>query len=312
MRKFMQACIVLGLLSFVFVACSGDDNQPYDEQTTTTLETSLTEQVEQTTTEPARSSLQPVGVIEISPEFYNEDIPSGAVQMTFIYEEDCAACLNGREVFGVAIRRYIEDVTERFPFELHTLNILHSGATEEFAKIAYDLAGLDSTTLELPVLFINGQVLQGWTSIRGNLREAYLTAATDLFINNYVFNPRYALTGPNLFDNFDINPEELTLVYFYRQVCPACVEIAPYVNAIPDYVMIDGQAVAVNLIRVNTRSGNNRDRAIAFFDHYQVPDDMRSVPIIFTADSFYVGTEAIPQMLETLGQPQQVGMILPE
>jgi len=246
---------------------------------------------------------------EPTPAPPSRELPA-QVDMFFIYEESCATC-DGTEEFFALVGERLSDILDLHPTQIHTINTFHRGNTELFQDLAYDLLNVNANTLSKPVLIVNGLAFQGMAAIGGNMREALLTAGHDLFVNRYVFNPRYALTGDELFANTPANPQNLTLLYFYRMVCPACIEIEPLMQAIPQFVTIDGRQVQVDVIRFNTRSGNNRDRVMAAFDHFNVPDEMRSVPIIITASGHYTGAEAITEMLETLGQSDQIGLQLP-
>jgi len=69
------------------------------------------------------------------------------------------------------------------------------------------------------------------------------------------------------------------------------------VDALPKTVNIDGKEWPLDIIRINTRSGNNGDRIAAFFETWQVPDSDRMVPIIFFSDSYLAGVDAIKNNL---------------
>jgi len=233
----------------------------------------------------------------------------GRVEMFFIYEDICANC-DGAEDFLALVDEQLGDIGH--PYVVETINIYHAGGQGRFEFLARELLYVDASTLMLPVLIVNGLAYQGMNAIADNLLEAVLTAGNDLFVRNYVFNPRYQRTGAELFADYIVDPGHLTLVYFYRTVCPACIEIEPLIEALPERIMVDDKWVYVDLIRINTRSGNNRERVLAFFDAYDVPDQYRRVPSIFTASGFYVGPEAIAEMLEDLGQSDRLGFRFPE
>ena len=231
------------------------------------------------------------------------------IEMFFIYEENCSSCDETADFFAL-INEHIGDTA--YPYVIETINIYHAGGVGRFGELAQHLLGVESNALTLPVLIINGQAFQGMNSIRDNLHEAFLIAGHDLFTRGVVFNPRYMRTGPELFADFDANPSNITLVYFYRIVCPACQEIEPLLENLPSKVNIDGQCVSIDLVRINTRSGNNRERALAFFDAYNVPDEYRMVPIIFTASGFYTGPEKITQLLEeSIAERHHIGLVFP-
>ncbi|MCL2420391.1 MAG: hypothetical protein FWD03_00905 [Defluviitaleaceae bacterium] len=219
------------------------------------------------------------------------------VEMFFIYEELCASC-DGTEAFYRIVREQLGGgISETHPYAIITINTFNSGGQQRFEELSYNLLAMDASALRLPVLIVNGQALQGLDEIAAGLREAYLTAGDDLFVHQRIFNPRYQRTGDELFADFPINPDSLTLVYFYRLVCFACTEIEPLIDGLPETVEIDGRQAAVDVIKINIRSGNNIDRVLAFFDTYQVPDEDRMVPIIFTASGYYAGPEDITEAI---------------
>jgi hypothetical protein len=95
-------------------------------------------------------------------------------------------------------------------------------------------------------------------------------------------------------------------VYFYRIVCPYCEEANPVINGLPQTITVNGRQIPLDILRINTRSGNNNERVMAFFDHYQVPDEDRKVPIVFLADAYLAGPEPIgAELLARLSAPPQ-------
>jgi hypothetical protein len=160
-----------------------------------------------------------------------------------------------------------------------------------------DNLGLDRDLLETPFLVNGGRVFQGCDSIGNNIREAYLTAAEDLYVYNRPYNPRTRKTGAMLFDDYPVNPNNVTMVYFYRVTCPECGQTTPVIDALPKTVTINGRERPLDIIRINTRSGNNGERVAAFLETWQVPDEDRMVPIVFFSDSYLAGFDAISEGL---------------
>ena len=233
------------------------------------------------------------------------------VELFFIYEESCSSC-DGTEEFFALVDERLGDDRHKYRHSIETINIFTQDGAARFEFLAYELLGRTTIyDMHPPILIINGIFFQGFSAIGGNLREAFLVAGHDLFERGYVHNPRYARTGDELFADFLANPNHITLVYLYRIVCPACVEIEPLIQDLPAYVEVDGVQVPVDLIRINTRSGNNRDRVMALFDAKNVPDEGRRVPCIITASGHYTGTEAIREMLESLGCAERIGFMFP-
>ena len=237
-----------------------------------------------------------------TPEAPPRELPD-RLEMFFIYEESCAACDGTEDFFAL-----LHDIDIPYPYMVYTVNIYDQGGPQRFEELAQDLLGADAGSLRLPVLILHGRAYQGMNDIAANLHEAVLTAGHDLFTMGYVFNPRYKRTGPELFADYIINPGSITLVYFYRIVCPACEEIEHFFEALPEEV----NGMPVEVIRINTRSGNNRERLLAFLDFYNVPNEYRRVPIVFTADGFYGGPDNITELFSSgLEQISRPGLQLP-
>jgi hypothetical protein len=191
------------------------------------------------------------------------------------------------------------------------INLFERGGKDTYKKVCAEY-GFDTEQLTLPVFIAGGKVYQGLDNIEKNIREAYLTAGEDLYINKTVYNPLAKKTGEELFDGYTADPTHVTAVYFYRVVCEECAEAKPYVDGLPKSVRINGRRTPVDVVRINTRSGNNGDRVLAFFDAYDVPDEDRMVPIVFTATGYYAGAEAIKEGLaKELGQKGNVGFEFP-
>lgn len=233
------------------------------------------------------------------------------VEMFFVYSIRCMACEDVVSQFNELVDALPEGVFDPVRHEITMVNVVPEGGRERFEEITQEYLNTDTSHFTLPLLIINGAVHQGMESIANNLSESIQVASHDLFVRGYVFNPRYMLRGDRLFENYSAPDDAVTLVYFYRIVCPACMTIADDIAAIPDSVLVGGRETPVNLVTFNTRSGNNVERVLAFFEYYNVPEDMQRVPIIFTADGFYTGEEEILGLLESLGDGAVTGFQFP-
>ena len=216
----------------------------------------------------------------------------------FFYEELCQSCHEDIERFTSILQEKLP-LAERnqYPNNFQILNIFETHGRQEYEQITNDM-GIVRELLEVPLLIMGGRIFQGYDSISTNVREAYLTAAEDLYVNKKPYNPRTRKTGDQLFDDYTANPDNVTLVYFYRIVCPECAQVTPIIDALSDTVIVNGRQRPLDIIRVNTRSGNNGERVSAFFEAWQVPDKDRMVPIIFFSDSYLAGFDAISSGLQ--------------
>jgi hypothetical protein len=205
----------------------------------------------------------------------------------------CGSCEDSKDRFISILGEKLPFAErEQYPNSFHLTNVYENVGRTQYVRVTDDL-GIDREMLTFPLLILGGRVFQGFDSIGSNIREAYLTAAEDLYVYKRPYNPKTRKTGENLFDDYSVNPDNITIVYFYRITCEECGQVTPIVNALPKTVSVDGRERSVDVIRLNTRSGNNGERVAAFFEAWQVPDKDRMVPIIFFSDSYLAGIEAI-------------------
>ncbi|MDR2363821.1 MAG: hypothetical protein LBD65_05345 [Spirochaetaceae bacterium] len=213
------------------------------------------------------------------------------VDMYYFYEELCQSC-DGTAEFDAIAAAELEGVRDRYPYAIHRINVFLRENRERYQEITGSL-GLDRDARELPLLIAGGRVFSGNEGIARNLREAFLTAGEDLFVYKRVYNPKEKKTGDRLFADYRLRPDHLSLVYFYRTTCEECGKVTPLIDRLPEKIAVGGTALPPDIIRINTRSGNNSERIAAFFERYQVPDEDRMVPIVFLAGAYLAGYEAI-------------------
>ncbi|MDR0553615.1 MAG: hypothetical protein LBG76_02280 [Treponema sp.] len=231
----------------------------------------------------------------------------------FFYEELCASCQTDYDrFFSIAREQLPPDELDQYPHNFYTHNVYDTAGRARYVNITDEL-GIDRGDLQVPLLILGGRVFQGYDSISSNIREAYLTAAEDLYVNKRPYSPKTKKTGANLFDDYPVNPDHVTMVYFYRVFCPQCAKVKPLIDALPEKVMVNGTERKLDVIRINTRSGNNGERVAAFLEAWQVPDEDRQVPIVFFPGSYLSGADAIAGQLERrLGEEPGPWKLLPE
>ncbi|GHT95988.1 hypothetical protein FACS1894141_5550 [Spirochaetia bacterium] len=222
------------------------------------------------------------------------------IGLYYFYEGLCESCNEDSEKEFYTIIRENIPIEERDmnPYVTYIYNAYTRRGREEYEWITNEM-GIERDNLELPIMIAGGRVFQGSQSIKNNIREAFLTAGEDLFVNKRVYTPAARKTGEHLFDDYSINPDHVTMVYFYRITCQECARVTPIVNELPAAVTVKGKQVPLDIISINTRSGNNGERVTAFFDAYNVPDEDRMVPIIFFSDSYLAGIDKISSGLQT-------------
>jgi len=243
--------------------------------------------------------LLPVGVFAgASSEKTAPSEKPAPIEGCFFYEELCASCNTDVDRFASILQENLPmSEQDQYPNSFKAYNIHDTAGRARYVELTDEL-GLDRSLLETPFFVIGGRVFQGYDSISANIREAYLTTAEDLYVYKRPYNPRTRKTGSALFDEYPVNPNHATLVYFYRITCPECAKTTPIIDALPKTVKVNGTERQLDIIRINTRSGNNNERIAAFFEAWHVPDKDRMVPIVFFSDSYLAGIEAISEGLQ--------------
>jgi hypothetical protein len=236
-----------------------------------------------------------------------------SINAYFFYEELCGTCHTDIDSFFSILQENLSPAErDRYPHSFIYGNVFENQGRSLYVQVTDDL-GLDRDLLETPLLIIGGRVFQGYDSIKTNIREAYLTAAEDLYVYKRPYNPRTRKTGNELFDDYPIVNDHAALVYFYRTTCPECAQVTPIIDALPGTVSVNGRERPLEIIRINTRSGNNSERVAAFFEAWQVPDQDRMVPIVFFSDSYLAGFEAISgELRQNLSRNPIPWRLLPE
>lgn len=224
------------------------------------------------------------------------------IELYYFYDNLCASCDATAEFDAVAAEA-LSGIRDQYPYELYRFNVYTEAGKERFSRLCAEM-GLDAEMLTLPLLIAGGRVFQGDEAIEKNLREAFLVAGEDLFVNETVYNPATKKTGTALFEDYKTNPDAVTVVYFYRITCEECMQTEPVIAAL-------AETEGVEVIAINTRSGNNGERISAFFDAYAVPDGDRMVPIAFTGKQYYAGFEAISKELPGAVEGAETGFAFP-
>jgi hypothetical protein len=249
-----------------------------------------------------------------SPATAGSAVNSGTEKINayFFFEELCGLCHEDEDEFMSILKEKLPLAErEQYPNDFQLINIFDTSGRQVYTRVTDEL-GIDRGMLQTPFLVLGGRVFQGYDNISNNIREAYLTAAEDLYVYRRPYNPLTRKTGDKLFDDYSVNPDHVTVVYLYRITCPECAQVTPIINSLQETVLVNGKAQALDIIRINTRSGNNSERVAAFFEAWQVPDKDRMVPIVFFSDSYLAGIDAISSGInQRLSEPQKPWKLLP-
>lgn len=216
------------------------------------------------------------------------------IEIFYFYENTCGSCDPEGEFIEI-FNTKLADVKALYPHELRCFNIFHDAGKKWLEDICGKY-GLELGIAGYPLMIINSKVWIGQEQIAGNLLEAFLVAGEDIFDHKYVYYPS-AERETGLFERTVPDPDSNTLVYFYRITCEECGQTKPVIDELPQEIEVDGGMVPVDVVRFNTRSGNNGDKIAAFFAAYNVPDEDKLVPIVFLADEYLAGYEQISELL---------------
>ena len=107
------------------------------------------------------------------------------INIYFFYEELCGNCKDD-EVKFISILQEKLPAPERnqYPNLFQTINIYETSGRGIYKQVTDELA-LDRGLLETPFLILGGRVYQGYDSISAHIRDAYLTAAEDLYARRH-------------------------------------------------------------------------------------------------------------------------------
>ncbi|MDL2233118.1 hypothetical protein LJC63_06000 [Ruminococcaceae bacterium OttesenSCG-928-L11] len=244
-----------------------------------------------------------------SPPAAEPDLPS-EIQILFFHDTACGSC-DGTEEFWEVLREELAAESDLPPYRVTTYNVFELAGRQEYA-LALEAYGLSGENVEFPVMLLNGRLYSGMEHIRNNLREAFLTAAEDIFEYQYVYWLAPDDADGRLFDRWAVDADDSTVVYFYRITCEEYGQTKPLIDSLPRQVTVDGNTSDVAVIPFNTRSGSNGRKIAAFFEAYDVPPADQMVPIAFIRDRYFAGYEQIEAGLaEALQNGEATGFRFP-
>ena len=211
----------------------------------------------------------------------------------------CAACddfetevrMNNvvRSVFAPAI----DNGQVRFIFR----NLFHEG---EIAGRFYTLseqAGADADSLDLPVFFTpDNHYFAGSTGLRLLSDHLALLGVETLNDNDNdedteetgrqaPYMPEGAVIAPNRDDPHNIFVNDSVFLYFYLTWCPFCYELAPFLDNLPEYVILpDGSRSNVRLVGFNWEIPEEGFWIEYYHEYFNIPPERRLVPLIIVGN----------------------------
>lgn len=96
----------------------------------------------------------------------------------------------------------------------------------------------------------------------------------------------------SLFSTFTLAQEQACLHFFYGEGCPHCGKVEPFVESLSEDPTVHVEVFEVYSERENALLLQD------YFEAYNVPQNMRGVPVVFIGDTYLVGDTPILENLE--------------
>lgn len=221
-----------------------------------------------------------------------EAIKPQRMNVFYIYDNVCAAC-EDEDTYVSFLKNSLPEEERQYPYSVRKINIFKRSEAQLLDSLLAPLGGTASDTTT-PAVLVGKTLLCGEEAIRNGFASAFKEERNRL--------ERYAW----LFQDFSPVEDHLTLVYFYRENCQECIDLAPFIDDLPNIISVNGTDTALDIIKIDTRKEEfNRERIYAFFDVYGVPEDRQFVPILFLSNTYLMGYEEITDQLIELLQAGQ-------
>ena len=189
-----------------------------------------------------------------------------ALTIYFFHDTACGSC-DGTEEFRAIISEQIYPYSEARPYRLNVKNVFKSEERDRAEELLMEEAGLTIKEVSFPLMMINGKVYEGLPEIGDNIQKEYFAGMVS------------------------------EAVYFYREDCPECIDLAPFMDSLPETVEVGGVSLPLAQERLNSREGDNGDKIRELFEAYQVPEEDQMVPIVFVGSHYLAGAEEIEENL---------------
>jgi hypothetical protein len=242
--------------------------------------------------------------------------PPERIELLYFYNGACASCNDLRE-FQELVYEELAGVDDQYPYFIVPYNVFTldgmAARDEIFPKLGIEKELL--TYIPYPVLIMNGNIYSGTEGIRAALREAYLTAGEDFFVyKKSVFDPTKPFSLKKELAQYKTDPKHSTVVYFYKATCEECMRVSNEIlPKMPATVTIDGTQTQQDIVKINISSGRNAEIIRVFDIAYDVPVSDQITPIIFTAQGYLAGYDAIASsLISSLESGAGVGFQMPK
>ena len=221
---------------------------------------------------------------------------------------ECAICVddypledNIRLLMTQTFAQYIENGY----VVLNYFNLHRSAAFSIWLAERADLAGVDKETLQMPVFFTqDDHYFDGSGAIERLKAHIGGLSLDDLEVSGarqIPYMPEGTVISPRHDDPYSLLVTDSVIVYFYTPWCPFCYEIAPILDNLPDYVIINGQKSNVRLVSFNRDIPEHREIIGAYHEKLNIPEERRFVPLVLIGDrDLFLYAEVSHQLLAAL------------
>jgi hypothetical protein len=117
--------------------------------------------------------------VDLLPESSPESIPK--IEAYFFYEELCSICNESGPFFDILEEKLPFTERNQYPNVFYLMNVLDATGRAEYIRLTDEMGITRRDSLDSPLLILDGRAFQGYESISGNIKEAYFTAAKNLF-----------------------------------------------------------------------------------------------------------------------------------
>ena len=219
-----------------------------------------------------------LAAVGTSSNIFAVDIKKPEIRADYFYFNACSACQKDKEFYDL-FNGKINDVKEDVNVSLNMYNAF-AGQGESILQDYCKKFWIDREKLITPAIFINGSYIDGDAEIESKLREVFLSEKQILL------------------ENTDIDSE---IYYFSISSCSDCSDVQSFLDSLDKTytVNIDGkeELSKVSISKFDVGEENSLKLVKRLFDSYDVPENDRSVPIIFLKNGYLSGKKEIMENL---------------
>lgn len=93
---------------------------------------------------------------------------------------------------------------------------------------------------------------------------------------------------------------QLTLVYFYINVCKSCNEAEKNLNELSKIIKDNGKDMTPIVRMYDVGNSNGYDLLLRYIDYYKIPKEKGNVPLLFVGNKYFQGKDDIEKGLKDL------------